>query len=628
MKKVEEPERYGRPAGHAVEDGVLQYVSPSQVKTFDTVTGGCNRAWWYDKVKHFAKRTFKSQDVGKTSHANIEHYLTTGENVLGPITIVGIEYLPAPKSRLKIEWPVYFIRPEQPLPGLGVKTPPVIPPETLKELEAQPRLAVPGLGNGDADIPVIGFIDLIDLNDLPRGRVVVIDHKTTSSIARYAKTAKDLEKDPQATAYLKWASEKWPNLPVYEFRHYYYQTHGGRRFEAVGTIFNPQQLAAAWSRFCTTVHLMEEAAGLENPTDVPANDEACGAYGGCSFAAMCPDSPGRRLHMSMLDRVKQLNAASTAAAATSAPTTPNAAAPAAGAPTGVLVKHGVTGQQYVLSAGSNDPLTFEAYTLNFAILVDRVGHLVRLPAETVVLPYVAAAGAPAPAQAAVAPVVAPVVAPPAPVAPPTAPTAPTAPTTTTTTTVAPSGAKLVITDVVEGVVPPDAAVAEPPAGSPGAPPAKRTRKPKESKAATTDAPPPAATTATPAAQVAQTYAAPPPVMPGASSAAPVQPVEHLPPPVIAPGALRLYINCVPNTPYTDLTGYVQKIAKELAVAGAIEDIRISDSGPYAYNKWTGYMAAQALANPPAGDCVIWKHDLAEPVINALSGVAVQVIRGR
>ncbi|MBU1767885.1 MAG: hypothetical protein KJ648_07275, partial [Candidatus Omnitrophica bacterium] len=111
-------------------------------------------------------------------------------------------------------------------------------------------------------------------------------------------------------------------------------------------------------------------------------------------------------------------------------------------------------------------------------------------------------------------------------------------------------------------------------------------------------------------------------------AAPVAPVEHLPPPVIAPGALRLFINCVPNTPYTDLTSYCHKLANELAQAAGIEDIRIQDTGPFAFNKWTGYMAAQARTNPPAGDCVIWKGDISDPIISALSGLAVQVIRGR
>ncbi|MBU1767850.1 MAG: PD-(D/E)XK nuclease family protein, partial [Candidatus Omnitrophica bacterium] len=377
MKKVEEPERYGRPACHAVEDGVLQYVSPSQVKTFDTVTGGCKRAWYYDKVMHFPRRQFKSQDVGKATHASIEHYLTTGENVLGPIALVGIEHLPVPKSLLKIEWPIYFIRPEQPLPGLGVKAPPAIPPELLRELEEQPRLVVQGLGSGDEGIPVIGFVDLIDLNDLARGRVVVIDHKTSSSIARYAKTAKELEKDPQSAAYLQFARLKWPGMSVYEFRHYYYQTHGARRFEPVVAPFNAGQVEAAWGRFCSTVHEMEEVAGMANPTDVPANDEACGSYGGCSFAGMCPASPGRRFHMSLMDRVKALNTAANAPETTSAPTS---------APGGIPVKNAQAGQKYTLALGGADPLEFMAYTLNFCILQDAKGQVVRLPADTVVYP--------------------------------------------------------------------------------------------------------------------------------------------------------------------------------------------------------------------------------------------------
>ena len=120
-----------------------------------------------------------------------------------------------------------------------------------------------------------------------------------------------------------------------------------------------------------------------------------------------------------------------------------------------------------------------------------------------------------------------------------------------------------------------------------------------------------------------------PTAPAAPAAPALSPaITEIPPPVIGPGALRLFINCVPNRPYNDLTNYCWNIAKDVAKAASLEDVRIADGGPLGFGKWSGYLAQQALVSPPAGDCVIWKSDINSPIADALATIAAEVVRGR
>ena len=91
--------------------------------------------------------------------------------------------------------------------------------------------------------------------------------------------------------------------------------------------------------------------------------------------------------------------------------------------------------------------------------------------------------------------------------------------------------------------------------------------------------------------------------------------------------LQLFVNCIPSGPYTDLTAYVGETVTAVAQAAQLEDPRISDSGPLAFGKWKGLIAAAAKCAPPTGRCVIWRSDLAEPIIEALAVLAELVVRG-
>lgn len=646
-------DKYGQPSEHAVMEGKLIYTSPSQVKTFDRESeGGCERKWFYEKVCHFPKKKLFANDVGQAGHAQVEHYLITGENVLGTIMLAGLQYLPQPKSRLKIEWPVHYI--------------PKDPTKVDAELEAQPKLYLAGL-------PHVGFIDLVDENLLEQGIIVVTDHKTTSSIDRYAKTTGELRKDPQAGAYLKWAKMRY-KVPNYVFRHIYYQTKGARRSEPVAAPFTALEVDQAASRIEAVVERMKAVAATKNPNDVPACDDACNAYGGCSYAGICSASPSRRFTMSVLDRLKGGSTDTT----NTAPATPS------GASTAIPAKTGKTDQKYIING---QVYSFLAFTGANTIFQDAEGKTAKFPPDTMMTPVEAPAPAAPAAPAAAAPAVpaapatlncsacgatltpenssklqdgrivhvgcqkavqapvthdmaqipvascitgktyrsgtknllfqclagtsgvfldgqTPVMLALTEVVVPVAAVVESAPT--------PAGNVVRLTDAAESVRPPDTASAPPPPPAPEAPAAEA--KPKRTRKAAAPA-----ATAAPGAPVAPTA----PVAP-ATPAAPPATTE------VAQGApgLRIYYNCVPNKPYRDLSVYVAELAKAIAASASTEDVRIQDAGPLSYGKWVGYMAEAARQQPPTGDCVIWKSDLADPVFNALAPLAELVVRAR
>src|SRR5574343_1502397 len=88
-----------RPDGADSGPGVLAQVSVSQVNTFDaTQDGGCPTKWWLNKVMGREIPGTKAQAVGIEGHEQLEHYLLTGEDVLGPVARAGKHLLPPPRD--------------------------------------------------------------------------------------------------------------------------------------------------------------------------------------------------------------------------------------------------------------------------------------------------------------------------------------------------------------------------------------------------------------------------------------------------------------------------------------------------------------------------------------------------
>lgn len=97
--------------GPAVKNGIVRYVSVSQIQTFDPQTfGGCHRKWWFDKVANLAREETEAQRKGKIIHSEIEHWLKFGEDVLSMTARQGKHFFPDRRhyveNNLLIEHPV------------------------------------------------------------------------------------------------------------------------------------------------------------------------------------------------------------------------------------------------------------------------------------------------------------------------------------------------------------------------------------------------------------------------------------------------------------------------------------------------------------------------------------------
>ncbi|WP_223645516.1 PD-(D/E)XK nuclease family protein [Corallococcus sp. EGB] len=245
------------PESHAVEDGVLRHLSVSQLRKFAL----CERAWFFSKVLRLPERTSKARDVGTITHAQLEHYLRTGEDVLGPIAAAGKNLLPAPGPDLLVE--EHFGEPS-PLFADGV--------------------------------PLTGFIDLVNPRQLAEGVLRVTDHKTTSSITRYAATPEQLataahDAGIQMVGYGYWAvlaAKRFPGLKRLELEHLYFQTRGARETRSVVATVSAEHVRDEWHAHVEPMaRLMRDVARATSPNQVKPNWSACQKYGGCPFQAQC-----------------------------------------------------------------------------------------------------------------------------------------------------------------------------------------------------------------------------------------------------------------------------------------------------------------------------------------------------
>jgi len=259
--------------GRSVVAGVIQRLSVSQLKKHKL----CPRAWFFQKVMRVPEPSTGAQKVGTDGHAQIEHYISTGENVLGVFALSGGHLLPLPGPDLLVE----------------------------QQLDGDPPLMAGG-------VPFNGFIDLVNPRRLAtEGVLRVTDHKFTSSVADYAATAEqlanaDTEAGLQMVGYGRWAlaqGERFPGLRMLELEHIYYQTRGPRLAESVLVSVPVEHIAHEWkSKVEPQVEQMKTHAQAARASDVPANfGPACSKYGGCPFMAKCLS--GESKTMSLRDRL-------------------------------------------------------------------------------------------------------------------------------------------------------------------------------------------------------------------------------------------------------------------------------------------------------------------------------------
>ncbi|NBD13821.1 RecB family exonuclease [Corallococcus silvisoli] len=262
------------PRQHAVEGGVLRHLSVSQLRKFAL----CERAWFFARVLRLPERPLKARDLGTAVHAQLEHFLRTGQDVLGPFAASGKHLLPAPGPDLLVE-----------------------------EHFGQPS---PLFADG---IPLTGYIDLVNPRRLAEGVLRVTDHKTTKSIASYAATSEQLasaahDAGIQMVGYGYWAalaSERFPGLKRLELEHLYFQTHGARLARSVVATVSVEHVRDEWHTHVEPLaRRMRDVARVTSPSQVKPTWSACQKYGGCSFQAQCLNSQSQGSKpMALMDRI-------------------------------------------------------------------------------------------------------------------------------------------------------------------------------------------------------------------------------------------------------------------------------------------------------------------------------------
>lgn len=237
----------------SVKDGVLQAVSPSQIKTHLL----CPRKWYFEKVLKIRAPETANLALGTMLHGQVEDWYEKG---------VEPEHLSAAKV---VELP------EVPEPGPGI-------------LIEQPR---DYKMNMDIEgVPVKGRIDLIRPPD-ESGQFLVVDWKSTKDW-RWVKSPEELARDPQCAVYLEYGTRLFPEATSGLFTHGYMHTQlkkGGARTSSADPK-TVEEIHEAFDTLRPVVVAMKQTAAAPDVEDTEAVRSACDAFGGCFYKkeGLCP----------------------------------------------------------------------------------------------------------------------------------------------------------------------------------------------------------------------------------------------------------------------------------------------------------------------------------------------------
>lgn len=550
------------------EDGTLRAVSASSAGTFEM----CGLKWYYDKKAKLPKKPMgKGAKIGSQAHDRLDHYLTTGQDVRGPLELVGAAMLEP------YLWAAPFNK------GPGLVEGPIL----------NPQLMTPG------GIRIVGFFDYY-VPGTGASDPVIIDHKFKKDLAKWGITEDELRGDPQTLVYGAWVMAREPDAPGFVMRHHQHQTEGegGRFQEPVEVRMSRDDVLTRFGALSGVIDTdMAAAARVEykpgGTPAVPYNTEACGAFGGCDFARVCPHSPQNRfiaalrggsptaIHILETQYKKTVTTEVTAmgllAQAAALDISPKPTIPM------LAIEQCTPGGVYMLPGG--DVGTFEGVIGSRYIFRKKDKGLADASAGDSVRDMNGDPGTVA------------IHVPPS--APPVAPQPsaekeekkrklgivdestpnPIAPKDTPPPTPVLTAAPAEVVVRVE-----EYAIEKPRRGRP-------TNAEREAKAAVEPTP-----------------------------AAPTAPAGAIP-------GFFLLIDCA-CAKATDLSPYVAEIAKRVAETHNVADVRLSpDKSTLDYGRWKAVLGLEALKNPPKGLCVINSGELSNPVIEALSGVASLVVRG-
>ncbi len=245
---------------------MIARLSASQIESFDsTTTFGCKRKWWFERIAGKIAPKDTALTVGDAVHQTLERFLKgEAQGRLHELVINApgaLEYLINLRKRIE--------HVELPFSDLVL-----------------------------AGVPITGKIDWTAAN--PEGRELG-DHKTTSVIAKYAKTPGQLKKSIQMNIY----AYRFYNLgmDISRVTQDFYQTKGAKKFEVVSVDFSKRENSARILEVEATVEEMVKASTCTKPEDLEPNLNACNIGFGCPHRNYCPRS-GEFNMASLLDAFK------------------------------------------------------------------------------------------------------------------------------------------------------------------------------------------------------------------------------------------------------------------------------------------------------------------------------------
>ena len=268
--------------------------------------GGCNRKFFFSKIRGIEEPKTTALDVGSDVHAQIEHYEKTGEDTLGTIARQGKHFIPEPGEGILIEHPFGN---EQLVREFGywrqIQEAVTKGEASRERAEAWFKEHIPSSALYAHGVPFVGYIDVVNLRKywldtdgvkqpMPPNSVELHDHKTTSNINLYAKS--HLEDTVQMIGYAEWAHRQWPQLELFRLSHGYFQTKG-RGAEKRTVLISLDTVQEKWKGIEEQVLRMTQVARETDVKNVEPNYDSCNAYGrnGCFYKSICPRDPDRVL---------------------------------------------------------------------------------------------------------------------------------------------------------------------------------------------------------------------------------------------------------------------------------------------------------------------------------------------
>lgn len=243
-----------------IKDGQLQFLSVSQAEKYSG-DFGCPTAWGFHYIDKIRPEQTKAAAFGDESHKQIDHYLNTGEDVLGAVL--------RPGKHLIYD------------PGPGIEI----------EHESMGEIAIDG-------VPFYVRLDLLNLRDYyldPEGErrplngaAEVNDWKTTGDIAKKAKFAQALVETVQMATYGAWALvTKRPHTHV-RLSHTYFST--GKRGALKTTVLaTAEQIEERIYQISGVVERMKRDASASSGKELERNYDTCHkTRAGCPYLSICP----------------------------------------------------------------------------------------------------------------------------------------------------------------------------------------------------------------------------------------------------------------------------------------------------------------------------------------------------